>query len=194
MAGGGTINHRRQTMILGERVRLRAIERSDLPAFVNWLNDPEVSEFLMLYSPLSNEQEERWFKDVLEQPAYNQPMAIEVRDGESWITAGNCSFHVQDWRVRSAELGIFIGEKGYWGQGYGSEVMRLLLDHGFHILNLNRIYLRVYENNHRAIRAYEKAGFVHEGRMRQAEYRNGVYEDVLLMSVLRSEWQGQGKD
>jgi RimJ/RimL family protein N-acetyltransferase len=181
-------------MIIGKRVRLRAVERSDLPAFVNWLNDPEVREFLMVYSPLSNEQEERWFKEILEQPVYNQPLTIEVREGESWIPVGNCSFHVQDWRIRAAELGIFIGEKAYWGKGYGAEVMRLLLDHGFKILNLNRIYLRVYENNHRAIRAYEKAGFVHEGRMRQAEYRNGNYEDVLLMSVLRSEWQGKEED
>jgi RimJ/RimL family protein N-acetyltransferase len=118
-------------------------------------------------------------------------MTIEVCEGETWVPVGNCSFHVQDWRVRSAELGIFIGDKAYWGKGYGSEVMRLLLAHGFGILNLNRIYLRVYENNQRAIRAYEKAGFVHEGRMRQAEFRNGGYEDILLMSVLRSEWLGR---
>ncbi len=180
-------------MILGERVRLRAIERADLPAFVAWLNDPEVREFIMLYSPLSNEQEERWFKGVLEQPTYNQPLAIEVREGDGWKPVGNCAFHVQDWRVRSAELGIFIGEKSCWGQGYGTEVMQLLLAYGFETLNLNRIYLRVYENNHRAIRAYEKAGFVHEGRMRQAEFRNGNYEDVLFMSVLSEEWLEKGK-
>lgn len=181
-------------MILGERIRLRAIERSDLPLFVAWLNDPDVREFLMLYSPLSIEQEERWFKDTLDQPPYNQPLAVEVRDEDGWRTVGNCSFHIQDWRVRSAELGIFIGDKASWGKGYGTEVMRLLLEHGFMTLNLNRIYLRVYASNLRAIRAYEKAGFVHEGRMRQAEYRNGVFDDVLLMSVLRSEWLEATRD
>jgi diamine N-acetyltransferase len=56
-------------------------------------------------------------------------------------------------------------------------------------LNLNRIFLRVYENNPRAIRAYEKTGFVHEGRLRQGHFHNGEYLDVLLMGVLRAEWQ-----
>jgi RimJ/RimL family protein N-acetyltransferase len=66
--------------------------------------------------------------------------------------------------------------------------MRLLLQHGFDTLNLNRVYLRVYANNVRATRCYEKAGFVLEGRMRKAHYQNGEYFDILLMSILRSEW------
>jgi RimJ/RimL family protein N-acetyltransferase len=56
-------------------------------------------------------------------------------------------------------------------------------------LNLNRIALEVYENNPRAVRSYEKAGFLHEGRKRQAMFKEGKYVDILLMSVLRSEWQ-----
>jgi RimJ/RimL family protein N-acetyltransferase len=66
--------------------------------------------------------------------------------------------------------------------------MRLMLQHGFDTLNLNRIFLRVYSNNLRAIRCYEKAGFVQEGCMRQAHYQDGNYLDILLMSVLHSEW------
>jgi RimJ/RimL family protein N-acetyltransferase len=65
--------------------------------------------------------------------------------------------------------------------------VRLLVKHGFETLNLNRIYLQVFANNPRAIRAYEKAGFIHEGRKRQAEFRDGQYIDVLLMSILRDE-------
>jgi RimJ/RimL family protein N-acetyltransferase len=81
-----------------------------------------------------------------------------------------------------------IGDKTYWTQGYGTEAVRLLIKHGFNSLNLNRIFLRVFENNPRAIRAYEKAGFVHEGRERQAEFRDGRYIDVLLMSILKDEF------
>lgn len=81
-----------------------------------------------------------------------------------------------------------IGDKSAWNQGCGSEATHLMLQHGFENLNLHRIYLRVYQNNPRAIRAYEKVGYIHEGRMRQAIYKNGKFEDVLLMSVLRSEW------
>src|SRR5262249_23759045 len=80
-------------------------------------------------------------------------------------------------------------DKAYWNRGYGTEALRLLLRHGFHTLNLNRVALRVYGNNARAIHAYEKAGFAHEGQLRQAIYKEGAYRDVLLMSVLREEWK-----
>lgn len=177
-------------MILGERIRFRAPERSDIPQYVEWLNDPEVRRGLSLYLPLSQAEEENWFETMLTRPAAEHPFAIDVKDSAGWIHVGNCGFHAIDWRCRSAEVGIFIGNKSLWNQGYGTEVMELLLKHGFQTLNLNRIFLRVFENNIRAIRAYEKAGFVHEGRFRQGEFQEGRYMDILFMSVLRSEWRG----
>jgi hypothetical protein len=81
-------------------------------------------------------------------------------------------------------VGIFIGEKTLWNKGYGTEAMRLLLRHGFETLNLNRICLRVFETNPRAVRSYEKAGFMLEGRERQGMYKDGQYIDVLMMSIL----------
>jgi RimJ/RimL family protein N-acetyltransferase len=178
-------------MIYGERIRFRAIEREDLPRFVNWLNDPEVLEGLALYLPLSLSSEQRWFESMLNRPPDEQPMAIEIREGDAWKPIGNCGIFNLDSRCRSGEVGIFIGEKQLWNQGYGSEAMRLLLRHGFATLNLNRISLDVYETNRRAIRSYEKAGFVLEGRKRQGMYKNGAYIDVLQMSVLRQEWLAQ---
>ncbi|MEJ2707632.1 MAG: GNAT family protein [Anaerolineales bacterium] len=175
-------------MILGEGVRLRAPERSDLPRFVEWLNDPEVREGLLLFKPISLVGEEKWFEDMLQRPPEEHPLVIEVSRETEWIAVGNCGVHRIDWRSRAAELGIFIGEKSYWNQGIGTRVMGLLLKFGFETLNLNRIFLEVFEDNKRAIRAYEKAGFVHEGRKRQAIYKGGRYKDILLMSVLRSEW------
>lgn len=176
-------------MIYGERIRLRHVEREDLPKFVEWLNDPEVRHGLSLYLPLSNAEEENWFAELLKRPGDEQPLVIEIRRDSGWMMIGNCGFFRFDWRNRSGELGIMIGEKAYWNQGYGTETVRLLLRHGFNTLNLHRVSLRVFENNPRAIRAYEKAGFVHEGRMRQAEFRDGQYWDVLLMSVLSPEWR-----
>ena len=175
-------------MIYGERIRLRAPEREDLPRFVAWLNDPEVREHILLYQPMSLAEEEHWFEEMLKRPDEEHPMVIEIRQGDSWKAVGNCGMLNLDWRNRSSELGIFIGDKSHWNQGYGSEVMQLLLAHGFNTLNLHRIYLRVNETNQRGIRAYEKAGFVHEGRWRQAQFQDGRYIDVLWMSVVRSEW------
>ena len=118
-----------------------------------------------------------------------QPLAIEVFTSDGWQLVGNISLHNIEQINRCAEVGLFIGDKEYWNQGYGREAMRLMLRHAFDHLNLNRVYLRVYETNPRGIRSYERAGFVQEGRLRQAQYFNGIFVDVLIMSVLRSEWQ-----
>jgi RimJ/RimL family protein N-acetyltransferase len=175
-------------MIYGNRIRLRHIEREDLPLFVKWLNDPEVRQGLAMFLPLSMVEEEDWFEKLLKRPAEEHPLVIEAQNGEQWSVIGNLGLFGIDWKNRQAELGIFIGDKAYWNKGYGTEAVRLLLKHGFQTLNLHRIFLRVYTNNPRAIRSYEKAGFIHEGRLRQAEFREGEYLDVLLMGVLRPEW------
>jgi RimJ/RimL family protein N-acetyltransferase len=159
-----------------------------LPKFVEWLNDPEVSQGLSMHNPLSMAEEENWFEKMLKSPNEERPLCIEAKQDDGWQLIGNSSFLSIDWRNRAGELGIFIGDKTYWDQGYGTEVVRLLLRHGFSTLNLFRIFLRVFEDNPRAIRSYEKAGFVHEGRQRQAEYHDGQFHDVLFMSVLRPEW------
>ncbi len=176
-------------MIYGERIRLRAVERDDLPRFVAWLNDPEVTAGLSMSLPLSQVDEEAWYDQMIKQPPERHPMVIEVCLQDNWLPVGDCGFNTIDYQSRSGEIGIFIGQKDLWNQGYGTETMRLILKHGFNTLNLHRIFLRVFETNMRAIRSYEKAGFVLEGRLRQAQFRNGKYEDVLLMSVLRPEWQ-----
>jgi len=178
-------------MIYGKHIRLRAVEREDLPLFVKWLNDPEVIEGLIFLQPLSLEEEKRWFESLADLPASERPLAIEIRDGESWRLIGNSGFHNISQINRSSEVGIFIGDKSLWNSGYGTETMQLLLKHGFETLNLNRISLVVYDDNPGAIRAYEKAGFVLDGRLRQAKYKHGKYGDELIMSVLRSEWDAR---
>ncbi len=185
-------------MIVGERIRFRAIEREDLPHFVEWLNDPEVTAGLALFLPMSLAQEEGWFEGILKRPPDEQPLVIEIRQGEDWLMIGNLGLFDFDRRNRSAEVGIVIGAKEYWNQGYGAEAMDLILRHAFNTLNLHRVSLRVFASNPRALRTYQKSGFVHEGVQRQAEFQGGQYVDVNLMSVLRSEWidpqSGEGDD
>jgi diamine N-acetyltransferase len=181
-------------MIYGDRIRFRAVEREDLPTFVSWLNDAEVQQGIMIYHPFSHAQEENWFESMIKRPVDEQVMGIEVRELpdkngiENWKLIGTIGFADINWRNRSAEFGILIGEKSYWGQGYGTEAVRLLAEHGFNTLNLNRIFLHVFEDNPRAIRAYEKAGFTHEGRLRQAEFHHGKYLDMLIMGLLRDDF------
>lgn len=170
------------------------MEKDDLPFYVRWFNDPEVRCNLKIVQPLSLGQEELWYADILTKPVEEQPLCIEVMQDETWDFIGNLGFMAIDQHDRCAELGIAIGEKQFWSQGYGTEALRLLVQHGFENLNLNRIYLRVYETNPRAVRSYEKAGFSIDGRLRQARYLEGRYVDVFVMSILKDEWKKEKKN
>jgi RimJ/RimL family protein N-acetyltransferase len=181
-------------MIYGGRVRLRAVEREDVKKFYEWINDPEVTHGLSMYLPMSTVEEEHWFERLSQHDQNEKPLAIEVRDGDGWKLIGNCGVFGIEWVNSNGELGIMIGDKSAWNHGYGTEVMTLLLRHGFETLNLNRIYLRVHADNPRAKRSYEKAGFLEEARLREAVFRHGKYGDMFIMSVLRSEWMSRKKE
>jgi len=172
-------------MIYGEKTRLRRVEREDIPTFVRWFNDPEVREYLAVYQPFSTAKEEKWFEGQLEDSA-SELYAIETGDG---VHIGNIGLHSINWRERNTELGIIIGEKEYWGQGFGSDAIRTILRFAFEEMNLRRVFLRVRHDNARGIRAYEKCGFQHEGRLREAMFGNGRYYDEVRMAVLRHEFE-----
>ena len=176
-------------MIIGEKTRLRAVERSDIPTFVRWFNDPEVRRYLNMYLPLSEAQEEQWFERHLQDDS-GHVFAIETAEG---VHIGNIGLHDIDWKNRKSLCGIVIGEKDYWGQGYGTDALRTLLRFGFGELNLHRVFLHVFDFNERAIRCYEKVGFRHEGRLRQTLFTGGRYADELVMAVLRQEWEEDQK-
>jgi RimJ/RimL family protein N-acetyltransferase len=172
-------------VIYGETIVLRAIEREDLPAYVTWLNDPQVLEQFGQMVPLSLTREEQWYEQML-QDASMRNFAIEY-EGQH---IGGAGFSHIDFRKRTAEVGLFIGRVDLWDHGLGYDVLNTLVRFGFEQMNLNRIYLRVFENNERGVHLYNKVGFQHEGRWRQAEYRHGRYQDLLWMSILRQEWAG----
>ena len=172
-------------MLHGRITRLRRIEREDIPTFVRWFGDPDVREFLLLNRPISMAEEEQWFAQQL-QSRDSEVFAIETTDG---VHIGNTGLHDINWLHRNAEMGIVIGEKQYWGKGYGSDAARVLLRFAFDEMNLHRVQLTVYEDNVRAIRAYEKCGFRQEGRLRDAIFRKGRYYDMLLMSTLSDEFR-----
>jgi RimJ/RimL family protein N-acetyltransferase len=176
-------------MITGDRIRLRAIERADLAQFVDWINDPEVRQGISAFLPLSMAREEHWFEEMLKRPIEEHPFALEIQQDKKWNLIGSCGIFDIDWISRKAEIGIMIGVKSQWNKGYGTETMRLILKHGFETLNLHRLFLRVFDTNPRAIRAYEKAGFALEARLREAHFADGRYHDDLMMSVLRPEWE-----
>ncbi len=172
-------------MIYGERIILRAIEREDLPDYVDWLNDPKVLEYFGSYLSLSLAQEEKWYEEML-QDQNTCAFAVEFEGRH----VGGAGLNQIDGRNASAEIGLFIGLPELWDRGLGFDVLQTMLRFGFEQMNLHRIYLRVYAENERAIHLYEKVGFQHEGRWREAEFRHGHYHDLLWMSMVRDEWTG----
>jgi len=174
-------------MIRGERIYLRPAERSDLATFVRWLTDAEVSRHLSFRAPFSEAMEEKWFEGMVErQGKSDYHFVICLINGDRPI--GTAGLHGVDLENGHAEFGISIGEKSEWNRGYGTDALNAICDFGFGQLRLERIELNVFEDNARAIRSYEKAGFRHEGRLRRAQFGDGQYFDVLRMALLRDEW------
>ena len=114
-------------------------------------------------------------------------MAVHERTTDRLI--GTCAFSQLDGDNGSALYHITIGEADAWGQGFGTEATSLMMDHAFGTLGLHRVGLFVFEFNERAIRAYQRVGFVLEGRARQSIRRDGTWWDELAMSMLDTDWQ-----
>jgi RimJ/RimL family protein N-acetyltransferase len=171
-------------MLKGERVILRALEREDLPRLLTFNNDivvelagggdPPMPQSL---ARLQAEYEQRASSGGRDDANF----AIEV-EGKFIGIAGLFNF---DHTAHTCELGIGIGDKDYWGRGYGREATRLLIEYAFRYRNFRKVWLRVHGSNERAQKAYLACGFVVEGRLRAHVYSNGNYDDLVIMGILR---------
>ena len=171
--------------IAGERVVLRPLQKEHLPRCVTWFNDPDVTYFLGREGPLTMAEEERWFAEY-RQKIDEEIYAIEVNGDH----IGNVGLHWIDRANRKANVGIVIGEKERWSQGYGTDAMRTILRYAFQRVNLHKVNLDVLDYNDRAIRVYEKCGFVKEGIRRDEIWKRGRFSNLLRMSILESEFRG----
>jgi RimJ/RimL family protein N-acetyltransferase len=177
--------------LVGQDIYLRPLEIEDAGTYVRWLNDAEVAGYLEAGAfPFNRLREEEYIRNLYKNDR-GMNLAIVLKQEDRHI--GSVGLEGIKLADRRGVLGIVIGEKDCWGKGYGTRAIQLMLRHAFHTLNLNRISLRVFEPNKRAHACYRKVGFVEEGRLRQEHYAEGSYQDVLLMSILRPEWEGQNR-
>ncbi len=173
--------------LTGESVVLRRHVPGNLRAFQRWYADPEVVRLTRYQdSPMKPDEIERFFA-ARALGSDSLAMAIHVRD--TGLLVGTCALSQLDADNGSALFHITIGEKDSWGQGYGTEATRLMIDHAFSGLGLHRIALTVFAFNERAIRSYRSVGFVVEGRAREAIWREGRWWDEISMSILDGDWQ-----
>lgn len=174
-----------ESLLIGEKVRLRPLQESDLPRFVEWLQDREVARWLeRMGEPPTLEDEYEWYYGKRSDPD-NVMWAIETVDGP---LIGNVELRLTP-RSRRAELGIAIQDRTRWNKGCGTEAVRLVLDYAFGELALNRVELTTDEANARAIRCYEKCGFKREGLLRQHRLIDGRFANTVVMSILKPEWK-----
>jgi len=176
----------RPEVVPGERIFLSQVCREDLPLFARWFSDLELTTYLgatgMSFMP---EHEQEWYDSVVKDRD-TKTFAIVVREGQRVI--GSISLMSIDNRRNVSELGIAIGDKSAWGQGYGSEAVRLLCDYGFTFLGLHTIYLWHVAFNERGHHAYLKVGFKQAGRIRSADLFNGQRYDRILMDITREDF------
>lgn len=179
-------------MLQNDKVRLRAISRDDLPALARFNNDLEVElagggdpPWPQALERLTAEYEAKWSQGGRDGNESSVEFAIE---GNGQFI-GICALFNIEQTARTCELGISIGDKTAWGQGYGRSTINLLLEYAFLYHNFHKMTLRVNGRNERAIRAYRACGFVEEGRQRDQVWSNGRYDDVVYMGILRQEWK-----
>jgi RimJ/RimL family protein N-acetyltransferase len=172
-------------------VKLGPLQPEHVAPFYTWLRDPDVIAYsLSVFQSLkTTEQIDQWFAATLAQ-ANTLNWGIYWQETNALI--GYAGLTGISHTNHAGEYFIFLGEKTQWGKGVGTAVTKQILHLGFTRHQLNRIMLTVSELNTGGVKAYTKAGFVVEGRLRQAACRQGVFHDKLVMSVLKAEWQSPG--
>jgi RimJ/RimL family protein N-acetyltransferase len=174
----------------GTLVRLSAVDPEEFSkAFASWRRD---SEFMRLLDSSaarlgSQKDSQKWIEKELEdQKASQHWFTIRALAEDKLI--GDIGLYIVNWPGRDAFVGLGIGERDFWGRGFGTDAMNVILRYAFLEVNLRRVTLTVFEYNPRAVRSYEKAGFRHEGRLRKLLHRDGRRYDELFMGILREEW------
>jgi RimJ/RimL family protein N-acetyltransferase len=173
------------SLLSGTRIRLTARVASDAADQARWSRD---SEYRRLQDEVVARPRLPHPADSSVDPSDSHRFEFAIRLAGDEAMIGFVGLW-PDWPRRDAWMGIGIGERAHWGRGYGSEALTLIVQYGFLELNLLRISLTTLESNGRALRAYERAGFAHEGMLRETSRYDGQRYGEVFMGILRSDWE-----
>ncbi len=171
--------------LIGTKIYLRSPEPGDENIIALSENHPEPRQYLYYALPTSTETQ---WKRIEQRMQDRSVVFFTICKKETDEAIGTTSFVRIDWVGRMATFYIAIAEKENWSKGYGKEATQLMIDYAFNTLNFNRVQLHVSVENERAIKAYEKVGFVKEGTLRQAMYFDNHYIDFYLMAILKEDY------
>ena len=167
-------------------VSLRGMLRSDLELYRGWINNPDVTHYMeMGWRPYTDYDLEKTF---IEATQSHTDVVMVVEDRATGKAVGTTGLYLINWPGRRAQFRIMLGDPGCFGKGIGTAATRLIVKHGFERMNMECIYLGANEENAGAIRAYEKAGFVHNGVQPNFIYNNGRYYNAVMMSIIRADY------
>ncbi|MGE7840103.1 GNAT family N-acetyltransferase [Lysinibacillus sp. NPDC093712] len=176
-----------KSFLTGDKVILRKITKEDYECYSN-VEDVMESRLLMndgIPFPPTEADHEKFLGDISSEKD-DYMFAIELKDEKVFI--GTIAVYLVNWNNRTSHVGISIGPD-FQGKGYGTDAMKVLLDFIFNYMNVNKVKLQVFGYNQRAIGSYEKCGFQLEGTFREELFRFGKYHDILVMGLLRKDWE-----
>jgi RimJ/RimL family protein N-acetyltransferase len=171
--------------LTGERIYLREVRLEDVnDTYYRWMNDPEVTEFLeSRFYPNSIERLQEYVKEQ-SGDLNNVFLAVCLKENRKHI--GNVKLGPINWIHRFAEIGIVIGEKDYWGHGYASEAIGILVRYAFDVLDLHKLTAGCYQAQHGSVKVFQKNGFEIEGVRKKHYFHKGTYVDAVLLGLLNS--------
>ena len=176
--------------LVGDRIYLspRGASDEEIEKFTEWMNDFQVTDYINKSEQIMTAiGEKEWLENTARK---NENKNFNIIDLNSNKLIGTIGLEKFNWTSRNAVLGIFIGDKNYRNNGYGTEAIKLLLEFGFKYLNLHSIRLSLLSVNERAHKCYLKCGFKDAGKSREEIFLNGKYYDKLYMDILEGEFEG----
>lgn len=179
-----------ENLFQGELVRLSVNDPEEMgKAFSRWSRDSEYLRLLDTEQAVvwSAKKFIEWFEEDIKKDQPNR-IFLDIHTLDLDRVIGFVGLVDIRWNHGDAWVGIGIGDREMWGKGYGTDAMQIILRYAFTEVNLYRVTLGVFAYNQRAIRSYENAGFILEGREREVLYRDGSRADILIMGVLRKDW------
>lgn len=165
------------------RVFLSPVEKGDADRYYHWANDPDVTRFVTLRFPMTRAQEETWCAGSTEISTHPTNVVLAIVDKKTGGHIGSLGLHGINWVSRSATTGALIGDKNYWGQGYGSHAKLLLLKYAFEDLGLHSIESRVVAFNGRSAAYNRKCGYREVGIIPERTLRDGKFYDDIIMET-----------
>lgn len=171
----------------GTTVCLCVLEKEDVMNIaLPGINDPEMTQFLKTYRPMSRLAEEEWFENLHKRES-GFLFGIVLKEGDRFI--GIIGLNRINWKDRTAATGTAIFDKTCWGKGYGTEAKMLLLDYAFNALGLRAVLSRVISHNGRSLKYADKCGYKEVGRIpKWIRGQDGVYRDEVLLVVTAEDW------